>query len=98
MIQVLTVATLIYAGVLVLALAGSLFAIWRLLAATKSALDDVAEALKEVDRDTAALDRALKPWPPAAAKVASAAAGAEEGMRRAREALAPELDATGTGA
>lgn len=92
---VLTVATLVYAAVLVLALAASLITILVYLVRIGRALGQVEEALTAVTRETAPLRGPLERLEQAVADSAAEVSTAEKKMDEARRGLERRLASPG---
>jgi uncharacterized protein YoxC len=77
--QLLTILTLIYIGILILALAVSLIAIWVHLRRVDGALEEAAHALQEIGNKSEPLEgymqKLLETWGEAAEDIQQAEAG-----------------------
>lgn len=90
---VLTVATLVYAAVLVLALAASLITILVYLVRVGRALGEVEEALADVTRESAPLREPLERFEQAVKDSAAEVTTAEQTMDEALRGLEQRLPA-----
>jgi HAMP domain-containing protein len=91
--ELLLFLTLIYIGVLVVALAASLIAIWIYLRRISRALGEVREALAAARRETGPLEDALRPLRDLFEETAGEMNAAESALEQADEALAERLGA-----
>lgn len=96
--ELLRVLTLIYAAVLVLALAASLIAILLYLRKTSRALGAARAALAEARRESLALQEHLSPLEGLSREAADEFKAAEAWVGQADEALAALLERLGLGA
>jgi hypothetical protein len=92
-VELLRILTLIYAAVLVLALAASLAAIWIYLRRIAHALGEVREALAVAGRETEPFEDVLRPLRDLFEETAGEMDAAESALERTEEALAERLDA-----
>lgn len=91
--ELLRVLTLIYAAVLVLALAASLLAVWIYLRRVSRALGNVREALEAARRETGPLEDWLRPLRDLFEETAAEMKAAECAMERVEEVVAERAGA-----
>lgn len=95
--ELLRTLTLVYAAVLVLALAASLLAVWIYLRRIAAALGEVREALAEARRRTAPLEEVLRPLRDVSEETAGEMDAAESALQQADEELATLAGRPGVG-
>lgn len=91
--DLLRILTLVYAAVLVLALAASLLAIWIHLRRISHALGKVREALGAARRETGPLEDSLRPLRDLLEETAGEMKAAECALERAEEVVAERAGA-----
>ncbi|CAN5648993.1 hypothetical protein BH23GEM3_BH23GEM3_11420 [soil metagenome] len=95
--ELLRILTLIYAGVLILALAASLIAIWVLLRRTAGALAEAKRLLLRVEHQTAPLRDHIEPLRDGAGAVAEALDTAGTQLEEADQRLSALAERLGLG-
>lgn len=96
--ELLRILTLVYVGVLVLALAASLIAIWVYLRRIAGALGEAKQALLRAERESAPLQGYIEPLRDGTGETADDLGAAKDALKEANEHLSALAERLGVGA